>query len=122
MHDAQADGGEFTDKQCPGTEQRRYRILVLHSRATARGRAALTSLQWYVYPGLHAAWLFGRIRADRRGLPLAWRFSAALTGTIAANSFYLTMQFYYVYGFVALGLALPVVFASEGAAVSRGAR
>jgi hypothetical protein len=36
--------------------------------------------------------------------------TAALTGTIAANFFYLTMQFYYFYAFVALALALPVVF------------
>ena len=37
--------------------------------------------------------------------------TAALTGTIAANFFYLTMIFYYFYAFVALALALPVVFA-----------
>jgi len=30
---------------------------------------------------------------------------------MAANAFYLTMQFYYFYGFIALALALPVVFA-----------
>jgi hypothetical protein len=64
----------------------------------------------YVYVRLHAARLLGRVRADRRVLPLAWGFTAALTGTIAANFFYLTMQFYYFYGFVALALALPVVF------------
>jgi hypothetical protein len=29
---------------------------------------------------------------------------------MAANPFYLTMQFYYFYGFVALALALPIVF------------
>ena len=43
--------------------------------------------------------------------PLAWGMTAALVGTIAANFFYLTMQFYYFYAFVALALALPVVFA-----------
>ena len=32
---------------------------------------------------------------------------------MAANFFYLTMQFYYFYGFVALALALPVVFAKR---------
>jgi hypothetical protein len=32
---------------------------------------------------------------------------------MAANFFYLTMQFYYFYGFVALALALPVVFATS---------
>jgi len=65
----------------------------------------------YVYLRLHAARILGRVRADRRVLPLAWGFTAALTGTIVANFFYLTMQFYYFYGFVALALALPVVFA-----------
>jgi len=65
----------------------------------------------YVYLRLRAARILGRVRADRRVLPLAWGFTAALTGTIAANFFYLTMQFYYFYGFVALALALPVVFA-----------
>jgi O-antigen ligase len=42
--------------------------------------------------------------------PLAWGMTAALAGTIAANFFYLTMQFYYFYAFAALLLALPVVF------------
>jgi O-antigen ligase len=69
----------------------------------------------YVYLRLRAARVVGRIRADRRVLPLAWGFTAALTGTIAANFFYLTMQFYYFYGFVALALALPVVFAKRRA-------
>jgi O-antigen ligase len=76
----------------------------------------------YVYLRLRAARVLGRLRADRRVLPLAWGFTAALTGTIAANFFYLTMQFYYFYGFVALALALPVVFASRGTTASRGAR
>jgi hypothetical protein len=49
----------------------------------------------------------------RRVRPLAWGFTAALLGTMAANFFYLTMQFYYFYGFVALALALPVVFAKR---------
>ena len=39
--------------------------------------------------------------------PLAWGLTAALAGTMAANFFYLTMQFYYFFGFVALALALP---------------
>jgi O-antigen ligase len=75
----------------------------------------------YVYLRLRAARVVGRLRADRRVLPLAWGFTAALTGTIAANFFYLTMQFYYFYGLVALALALPVVFASKATA-PRGAR
>jgi hypothetical protein len=32
---------------------------------------------------------------------------------MAANFFYLTMQFYYFYAFIALVLALPVVFAKR---------
>ena len=43
--------------------------------------------------------------------PLAWGFTAALAGTIAANAFYLTMQFYYFYALLALALTVPVVFA-----------
>ncbi|MFN2627316.1 MAG: O-antigen ligase family protein, partial [Gaiellaceae bacterium] len=42
--------------------------------------------------------------------PLAWGLTAALAGTMAANIFYLTMQFYYFYVFAVLALALPVVF------------
>jgi hypothetical protein len=67
----------------------------------------------YVYLRLRAARVLGRILGDRRVLPLAWGMTAALTGTIAANFFYLTMQFYYFYAFVALALALPVVFAKR---------
>jgi O-antigen ligase len=44
--------------------------------------------------------------------PLAWGMTAALAGTMAANVFYLTMQFYYFYAFAALALALPSVFAT----------
>jgi hypothetical protein len=45
--------------------------------------------------------------------PLAYGLTAALIGTIAANFFYLTMQFYYFYAFLAFALALPVVFAGR---------
>ncbi len=65
----------------------------------------------YVFVRLRAARALGRVRADRRVLPLAWGFTAALAGTMAANFFYLTMQFYYFYALIALALALPVVFA-----------
>jgi O-antigen ligase len=63
----------------------------------------------YVYVRLHAARVLGRMLRDGRVLPFAWGLTAALTGTIAANFFYLTMQFYYFYGLIALALALPVV-------------
>jgi hypothetical protein len=42
--------------------------------------------------------------------PLAWGLTAALAGTLAANAFYLTMQFYYFYAFLAFALAAPLVF------------
>ena len=68
----------------------------------------------YVYLRLRAARRLGRELPDaeaRRVRPLGWGMTAALTGTIASNFFYLTMQFYYFYAFVSLALALPVVFA-----------
>jgi len=56
-------------------------------------------------------YVYLRLRAGRRILPpVAWGLTAALTGTIAANFFYLTMSFYYFYALVALAVALPVVF------------
>jgi hypothetical protein len=70
----------------------------------------------YVFVRLHAARRLGRL-LDRLGdaqgrhvRPLAFGLTAALVGTIAANFFYLTMQFYYFYAFLAFALALPVVF------------
>ena len=70
----------------------------------------------YVFVRLVAARRLGRL-LDRSGdeegarvRPLAWGLTAALVGTMAANFFYLTMQFYYFYVFLALVLALPVVF------------
>ncbi len=73
----------------------------------------------YVFLRIRAARVLGRmldLAGDpngRRVRPLAWGFTAALLGTMAANFFYLTMQFYYFYGFIALALALPVVFAKR---------
>jgi O-antigen ligase len=49
--------------------------------------------------------------AAARVRPLAWGLTAALVGTIAANAFYLTMQFYYFFAFALLVLAAPIVFA-----------
>ena len=79
----------------------------------------------YVFLRLRAARRLGRrLDAARdpmgpRVRPLAWGFTAALAGTMAANFFYLTMQFYYFYGFVALALALPIVFAGRARAIAR---
>jgi O-antigen ligase len=73
----------------------------------------------YVFVRLLAARRLGRL-LDRIGdaegphvRPLAYGMTAALLGTIAANFFYLTMQFYYFYAFLAFALALPVVFAGR---------
>jgi O-antigen ligase len=75
---------------------------------------------------LFLGWVFLRLRVARalgralaaagdplaaRIRPLAWGCTAALAGTLAANAFYLTMQFYYFYVFLALALAIPTVFA-----------
>ena len=73
----------------------------------------------YVFVRLLAGRRLGRL-LDRLGdaqgahvRPLAYGMTAALVGTIAANFFYLTMQFYYFYAFLAFALALPVVFAGR---------
>jgi O-antigen ligase len=74
----------------------------------------------YLFLRLLAARRLGRLLerlgdADgARVRPLAYGLTAALAGTIAANFFYLTMQFYYFYAFAAFVLALPVVFARRG--------
>jgi hypothetical protein len=73
----------------------------------------------YVFVRLRAARLLGRLLGrlgDPNGAqvrPLAYGLTAALVGTIAANFFYLTMQFYYFYALLAFALALPVVFGSR---------
>jgi O-antigen ligase/polysaccharide polymerase Wzy-like membrane protein len=85
---------------------------------------------------LFLRWIFLRLRAARalgralaaardplaaRVRPLAWGLTAALAGTMAANAFYLTMQFYYFYFVAALALALPVVF-GRGATIRSASR
>src|SRR5207245_10141117 len=70
----------------------------------------------YVFVRLLAARRLGRLLVwlgDPEGQhvrPLAYGLTAALIGTIVANFFYLTMQFYYFYAVLAFALALPVVF------------
>ena len=70
----------------------------------------------YLFRRLGAARRIGRALAAAgdpiaaRVRPVAWGLTAALVGTIAANAFYLTMQFYYFYAFAALALAVPLVF------------
>jgi O-antigen ligase len=76
---------------------------------------------------LFLVWVFRRLRSARalgrayevahdplaaRVRPLAWGCTAALVGTLVANIFYLTMQFYYFYAFLALAVSVPIVFAT----------
>ena len=82
-------------------------------------------------------WVFVRLRNARRlgrrltqlrdplaarVRPLAWGCTAALVGTLAANAFYLTMQFYYFYAFLAFALAIPPVFATAQSESPTGSR
>jgi O-antigen ligase len=60
--------------------------------------------------GVFLVWLFRRLRDAQPFEPqLAWGLTAALAGTMAANLFYLTMQFSYFYVLAIFALALPVV-------------
>ncbi len=80
------------------------------------GTALFAAFLYYVFRRLGAARRLGRAMTAAhdplaaRVRPLAWGCTAALVGTMAANIFYLTMSFYYFYAFVALALALPLVF------------
>jgi O-antigen ligase len=80
------------------------------------GTALFAAFLWWIFRRLRAARAIGRTLAAARDplaarvRPLAWGLTAALAGTMAANVFYLTMQFYYFFAFVALALAAPVVF------------
>jgi O-antigen ligase len=82
------------------------------------GTAVFAIFLWWVFRRLRVARALGRTLALARDplasrvSPLAWGFTAALAGTMASNAFYLTMQFYYFYAFLALALAVPVVFAT----------
>lgn len=80
----------------------------------------------YVFWRLRVSLLVGRALAragdfaSRRVVPLTWGMTAALVGTMAANLFYLTMPYYYFYAFVALVLALPVVYSRRLREVQEG--
>ncbi len=81
------------------------------------GTILFAAFLWFIFRRLGAARALGRTLAAARNplaarvRPLAWGLTAALVGTMAANAFYLTMQFYYFYAFAALALAVPIVFA-----------
>jgi O-antigen ligase len=100
-----------------------------------------TGLVGTVLFALFLVWVFVRLKVARdlgnalaragdplarRVRPLAWGWTAALAGTLAANVFYLTMSFYYFFVFLALALATPLVFGAKTApsprAVARAAR
>jgi len=80
------------------------------------GTALFAVFLWYLFRRLRTLRAIGRALAAARQpaaarvRPLAWGMTAALVGTMAANAFYLTMQFYYFYVFAALVLAAPIVF------------
>ncbi len=91
-----------------------YVALVVESGIV--GTALFAVFLWYVFRRLHAARALGRALAAlgdpaaARLRPLAWGLTAALAGTLASNAFYLTIQFYYFYAFVAIALAAPLVY------------
>ena len=83
------------------------------------GAAVFVVFLLYLFRRIGAARRLGRaLQAARDPLaarvrPLAWGLTAALVGTLAANAFYLTMQFYYFYAFAVLALAAAPVFARQ---------
>ena len=80
------------------------------------GTVVFAAFLFWVFVRLDAARAFGRALARAhdplaaRISPLAWGWTAALAGTLASNAFYLTISFYYFYVFLALALAVPLVF------------
>jgi len=80
------------------------------------GTVVYASFLFWIFVRLRGVTLLGRQMAragdalSARVVPLGWGWTAALAGTMAANVFYLTMQFYYFYVFLALALAVPGVF------------
>ena len=80
------------------------------------GTALFAGFLVFLFRRLGVARRLGRALAATRDplaarvRPLAWGLTAALVGTMAANAFYLTMQFYYFYVFAQLALAVPIVF------------
>ena len=81
------------------------------------GTALFAVFLWYLFRQLHSARAIGRVLrrardpAEARVRPLSWGLTAALTATVAANAFYLTMALFYFYALVLLILVVPIVFA-----------
>ena len=80
------------------------------------GTALFALFVIYLFRRLHLGRAIGRTLAllrdpvAARVRPLSWGLTAALAGTLAANAFYLTMQFYYFYAFAVIAAAVPTVF------------
>ena len=95
-----------------------YYVALIVETGVAGSLLFVLFLVW-VFRRLHAARALGRALAATgdplasRVRPLAWGCTAALAGTLASNAFYLTMQFYYFYVFIALALSIPVVFSKR---------
>jgi O-antigen ligase len=89
------------------------------------GTALTFVFLFYVFRRLAKGLRLGRVLAGagdpltRLVRPLAWGLTAALVGTIAANSFYLTMPFFYYFVLVMLAVAVPTVFARGTAAAAK---
>jgi O-antigen ligase len=92
------------------------------------GTALFAAFLVWVFVRLRNARRLGRLLTQLRDplaarvRPLAWGCTAALVGTLAANAFYLTMQFYYFYAFLAFALAIPLVFATAQRESPTGSR
>ncbi len=80
------------------------------------GTVIFATFLLYLFHRLASLRKIGRALAEAgdflaaRVRPLAWGLTAALVGTMAANFFYLTMQFYYFFALALFILAAPIVF------------
>ncbi|MCC6224116.1 MAG: O-antigen ligase family protein [Thermoleophilia bacterium] len=95
-----------------------YYVAVLAETGLA-GAAAFLAYLAYLFRRLGLLRRLGRALAAAgdatatRVLPLGWGLTAALTGTLVANVFYLTMQMYYFFALALLIAAAPVVFSAR---------
>jgi O-antigen ligase len=83
------------------------------------GAIVLAAFLVWLFRSLGAARRVGRALAAAgdplaaRVRPLAWGLTAALVGTLAANTFYLTMTFYYLFVLALLAVTPAVVFGAR---------
>ncbi|HEY7381916.1 MAG TPA: O-antigen ligase family protein [Gaiella sp.] len=89
------------------------------------GAALFVAFVWYLFRRLALARHIGRALAAAgdavaaRVRPLAWGLTAALVGTLAANAFYLTINFNYFFVVALLAIAPPAVFGPRLASIRR---